>query len=582
MLKRSTLAKIILIFTVCTCFWFRESLFSTTSKPNFFVKNLLQQLNEANEKVLLTKKLNSQREIQHTSPTPANFLAGTPPKIIFPKKWKLKKTTDKELPMRLIERLINEIDWPAKLSLSQLFPTISRRNFPNRKTETLVNYDVKVKGFLVPQSYLRVFLFEDIKGDLQIGYIDQHFQLPPEMSFSIRISKEVAIKQAQLQESNNLEVWKASGEWRFLDTQWKPSWKIQLLNSSRTYFIDVRNGELDFENATMSIKSEVQITGNANQELKPEKSLLILPLPRAIALTPNKVKLIANDDGRFISEVPLSKLNFILKNSVVNTIDSIGIAPTYSIITNTPLTKILFNPLGSSRTTPLINAFIGTTKIHDFLVDHVGLNKKKLNVSVNAIVNTGPQDCEANYQNGAIFFEKESDECNSTAYDTMIFHEYTHFVDDLFGGIKDRALSEGMGDIVATFETNQPFIGRGVLKNNSKAIRSTEEVHKFLLSPTLTMAAIDLIYNNGQAWSEFAWKARSDLMTKYGFTDGSLIAEFLFLSVLETNAANIPSALAEVFARDAQGLKIEESPDYTILLNASKAHGLNLPSQIPE
>jgi hypothetical protein len=83
-----------------------------------------------------------------------------------------------------------------------------------------------------------------------------------------------------------------------------------------------------------------------------------------------------------------------------------------------------------------------------------------------------------------------------------------------------------------------------------------------------------LISQRAQSWSGFAWEVRTDLLARYGLEAGQKIANSLFLTPLETDAPDIPSAVAEVFARLSEGQSIQVSPDFGLLSKAAIHHGL--------
>jgi hypothetical protein len=224
------------------------------------------------------------------------------------------------------------------------------------------------------------------------------------------------------------------------------------------------------------------------------------------------------------------------------------------------------NPAKDPAQAALLNGFLFTQQAREFLITKVGFQRESLTKKLTVMVNSDLQDCNAHYRHGLMTFYSQSENCRNTAYDTVIFHEFAHYVDDLLGGVSNVALSEGMGDILATFVTGQPAIGQHLFKNNPSPMRSADNTSVFEPSaPTYTQA---------QAWSGFAWRARQSLIEKYGPEKGESLAQLFFLAPLESEAHDIPSAAAEVFARAAEGEEIETAPDFSILQRAALNHGL--------
>lgn len=303
-----------------------------------------------------------------------------------------------------------------------------------------------------------------------------------------------------------------------------------------------------------------------------------LSLPEIQAITPTTQVVSADEKGFLQTELPLAVLLFSLKNKFVEVKDHKDEGISYNIDGTDTSKQLLLNPNNDKTQTAMINAFTSITAVHNYLTNSVGFSAEILNQSLTAFVNVDYQDCNAKYRNGLVAFFQESEHCRNTAYDTVIYHEYAHFVDDLYGGIKDRSLSEGMGDVLATFLTDQPLIGQELYKKNQAALRSAENKVAFAgteksddpTAATYTAAT----YDNGQTWSGFACDVRKALIQKYGFSEGKTRATKLFLTPLETNAPSIKSAVAEVFARNARGLDFQLAPDYEILQEAATKHGL--------
>lgn len=510
---------------------------------------------------------------------------------LFPKKWLFSAARRSDISTAILQRLKNELDWPSDLSINHFYPSLKTRQSPSGREELFVNYEIKIRGFVVPQSRLRVMLFSDDNKTYQMSFVDHRFQLPPQEDFSVRVSKSEAIARVRQSENSKASTWKTAGVWRFSNNQWKPTWKIQLLDSPKTYYIDVRNGQQEKDHTELgasdsaeasaersstsdSEEGDILLVGMATPELGEPKELTALPLPGITARTFSQSILTADALGYLKTNQPVKALSFSLANSFVEVNDAKDLIPSYQT-ENSPVRKVTFNPEKTTNQTAMLNAYIYLNRAHDFLVNTLGFEAKALDKLIKAKVNSYLQICNANYRNGMVTFYEESEECRNTAFDTAIYHEYAHFVDDLYGGISDIALSEGMGDVLATFMTDQPLIGQKLYKRTLAPMRSAENNVLFFHEPRMGDSLRHTQYQQAQAWSGFAWKARQALIEKYGPSTGKELAQALFLTPLETNAADIPSAVAEVFARDAQGKDLAQSPNFELLRKAAQQHNLD-------
>jgi hypothetical protein len=69
--------------------------------------------------------------------------------------------------------------------------------------------------------------------------------------------------------------------------------------------------------------------------------------------------------------------------------------------------------------------------------------------------------CNASYASNQINFYARGGNCNMTAFNSVIYHEWGHGVDDAFGGISQTdGLSEGWGDILSIYRLADPIVGR--------------------------------------------------------------------------------------------------------------------------
>ena len=121
--------------------------------------------------------------------------------------------------------------------------------------------------------------------------------------------------------------------------------------------------------------------------------------------------------------------------------------------------------------------------------------------------------CNAYYTAFTINFYQESTICNMTAYETVIQHEWGHGADHAFGGISQvDGLSEGWGDILATFRSGQPIVGPNFRKNGNFVRTALNK---------LTFPAGGGVHQKGQTWMGFAWGRANQFDGVSGSRNGS-------------------------------------------------------------
>jgi hypothetical protein len=229
---------------------------------------------------------------------------------------------------------------------------------------------------------------------------------------------------------------------------------------------------------------------------------------------------------------------------------------------------LMFNPEGMNENEiAQVNAFHHTNRVHDWLKDK-GINTKAIDISMPVNSNID-RDCNAYYTpwSPSLNFFSSSNRCINTAYDTVVYHEYGHFVDDVLGGIVNGALSEGWGDIIGMFMTAQPVLGEGFLKNQEKNyIRHGENTYQF--------RSRDEVHKQGQAWMGFGWKLRKNLVRSFGEAEGAALAEALIMPILFANVRSIPAAIEAVLMRDVG--EDGTAQHFEEIAEAAASHGIEL------
>lgn len=240
--------------------------------------------------------------------------------------------------------------------------------------------------------------------------------------------------------------------------------------------------------------------------------------------------------------------------------------------------QILFNPTGNQEfDTAQVNAFFHVNLVRYWL-ETQGIQPAGIHQAIPARVNDPANICNALYNPGsapALIFGVGStnplSSCANAAMDTLIHHEYGHFVDDQIGGITDAGLSEGWGDTLPAFLTGQPLLAEGFYPTSAQTyIRSADNQISYPISGRGENHFL------GQSFSGFAWELRQNAVNLLGNDLGSSVANFLVLPSLFANAPSIPEAVLEVFRRaDDDGNLANGTPYYLELARPASKHGFS-------
>jgi hypothetical protein len=277
--------------------------------------------------------------------------------------------------------------------------------------------------------------------------------------------------------------------------------------------------------------------------------------------------------GKFLipNQAETINLNLGLVGRWVKVVPKQGVALEVSGVldpNNTEL-NLQFNSVGNDEfATAQINAFYHINIAHDWAKAH-GLNHPDVDQPITAEVNV-PGACNATLSsNRLIFFQSgqtvESDgsisKCPNMAFDSVIYHEYGHFLDRIYGRGGDRGLSEGWGDVIAMFISGKPEVNQG-FDMPASMVRSGDNQYQFPKDPKREPS-----HQLGQAWSGFVWDLRTALIQNLGLS-GAEICIGLVLPALVSNELDIPAAVRKVWSIG----KNDYAPEIT---KAAKAHSLD-------
>ncbi len=218
-------------------------------------------------------------------------------------------------------------------------------------------------------------------------------------------------------------------------------------------------------------------------------------------------------------------------------------------------------------------AYYYATRARQFLIAG-GMPASTLGPPVDVAVDLD-DTCNAFYapSDRAIAFFRAGGGCQNSAEASIVLHEYGHFADDAAGGITDRGLSEGWGDVLACLVRGEPEIG-GDLLPAGELMRTCDNDYRY------PRGGHDEVHALGQAWAGFVWHARAGLIEALGAEAGDAAIRALVIPVLRSNAPDVPAAVREVFLRDDDdGDLSNHTPHWDLLQAAARRHGLDFATE---
>jgi len=374
-----------------------------------------------------------------------------------------------------------------------------------------------------------------------------------------------------------------------LGGQWRA---VALFHSESKQFVaavDVRTGEAFAWNARMHAEAEGEVSGRgvAHGPQETDTTLTEMAMSHTELTTSDGRKFFTDKDGYFTleegeAEGPVT-VTARLKGKYASVEDrrAANLTVTTTIKPGEKM-RLVFNPVGAEENTVAqVNAYRHVNVVHDWLVSK-GIDINGIHKSIPVRTNDS-RDCNAYYTpwSPSLNFFSSSKRCANTSFDSVVYHEYGHFVDDMIGGIVNGGLSEGWGDIFSMFITGAPAIGEGFLRERTPSyIRHGDNKYQY--------KSRDEVHAQGQAWMGFAWKLRKSLIasmeaagvaTEQAAKDGQALAEALIVPVIFANVRDIPKAIEAVLLRDVD--ETGRAKHFKEIDAAAKAHGIVLKEPTP-
>jgi hypothetical protein len=119
--------------------------------------------------------------------------------------------------------------------------------------------------------------------------------------------------------------------------------------------------------------------------------------------------------------------------------------------------NFVFNTGMAEFDTAQVNGFIQTTRVHDF-AKSINPTYPGIDISIPVRVNQN-STCNAFYSNNTINFYRAGGGCPNTAYSTVVWHEYGHFIISKGHPSATGDYHEGMADVTASLLGDTPSLG---------------------------------------------------------------------------------------------------------------------------
>jgi hypothetical protein len=132
--------------------------------------------------------------------------------------------------------------------------------------------------------------------------------------------------------------------------------------------------------------------------------------------------------------------------------------------------NFIFNTDMAELNTAQVNGFLKTQEVHDF-VRAISATYPGVDIQIPCNVNLA-QTCNAYYSNSTINFYRSGGGCPNTAFSTVVYHEYGHFVISRGHANATGDYHEGVADVTAAFLPNDPCLGRDFRGQGTGCLRN--------------------------------------------------------------------------------------------------------------
>jgi len=185
--------------------------------------------------------------------------------------------------------------------------------------------------------------------------------------------------------------------------------------------------------------------------------------------------------------------------------------------------------------------------------------------------------CNAYFDGSSINFFRAGGQCNNMATPDVIPHEWGHAFHQAFGGpIQNQGFSEGIGDHLTLYLTDQRHIGRGISSN--PAVGRDYRPGGGANNTQWPKTGSPSVHRDGEIWAGAMMDMRDNLVQKLGTVPGKDLSEILSIAPYSRRPVDMPAGVIGIMLQDDNDANLlNGTPHWAEITAAVDRHNLPRP-----
>ena len=253
---------------------------------------------------------------------------------------------------------------------------------------------------------------------------------------------------------------------------------------SELFIVDLQTNQvLHYESRVFQVDVEGNVFGMATEGLfpdTPDNPPIVMPLVNVFVDIEGGNSAFTAEEGDFVIPNPGSdsvNVRSFMKSEFITVINEQGpeLFLQQDVLPPGPA-DFVHNAKAAEFATAQVNGYLHANLVRDFVV---AINPTFPGMTVNLEVNVNRiGECAARYFFNSLRFFASGEECPNTAYSTVVYHEFCHFMLAHGGNDEPCAYAEGISDSLAAVVADDPHLaedfygpGTGPLRNAENDLR---------------------------------------------------------------------------------------------------------------